>query len=129
MPLGLPLGAVPAPGGACNFLVWAPRAEKVDILILSPPQRIVPMRPQERGSFHALVQDAPPGTRYRYRLNGSLERPDPASRFQPAGVHGPSQVVDARFDWSDAAWHGLALPEYVLYELHVGTFTPQGTFD
>ncbi len=129
MPLGLPLGAVPAPGGACNFLVWAPRAEKVDILILSPPQRIVPMRPQERGYFHALVQDAPPGTRYRYRLNGSLERPDPASRFQPEGVHGPSQVVDARFDWSDAAWHGLALPEYVLYELHVGTFTPEGTFD
>jgi maltooligosyltrehalose trehalohydrolase len=128
MPLKFRLGAVPAPGGACSFLLWAPRAEKVDIQILSPPERIAPMQPQECGYFHALLEETPPGTRYRYRLNGSLERPDPVSRFQPDGVHGPSAVVDTRFDWTDRAWPGLALREYVLYELHVGTFTPEGTF-
>jgi maltooligosyltrehalose trehalohydrolase len=66
---------------------------------------------------------------YFYRLNGSIERPDPASRSQPQGVHGPSQVVDPHFDWHDQNWFGLPLKDYVLYELHVGAFTPEGTLD
>ncbi|MBP1726352.1 MAG: GlgB, partial [Deltaproteobacteria bacterium] len=69
-----------------------------------------------------------PGTRYFYRLDGESERPDPASRFQPEGVHGPSQVVDSRFSWGDAGWFGLPLRDYIIYELHVGTFTGEGTF-
>ena len=128
-PLDFPLGAVSTADGACSFLVWTPRAEKVDVHILSPRERFVPMQPQERGYFHALVKDVRPGVLYSYRLNGDTDRPDPASRFQPQGVHGPSQVADSRFNWTDDSWRGLPLDEYVLYELHVGTFTPQGTFD
>ncbi len=91
---------------------------------------MVPMQSAERGYFHTRLSDLPAGALYRYRLNGhGDERPDPASRSQPQGVHGPSQVVDSRFDWTDAAWRGLPLEKYVLYELHVGTFTPEGTFD
>jgi len=75
-----------------------------------------------------VLEDVPPGSLYLIRLDGR-ERPDPASRFQPEGVHGPSQVVDLHRDWQDAAWRGLPLSGYVFYELHVGTFTPEGTFD
>jgi maltooligosyltrehalose trehalohydrolase len=81
------------------------------------------------GYFHAFVEDIAAGALYRYRLNDEKERPDPASRSQPQGVHGPSQIVDSRFSWNDSDWRGLPLEKYVLYELHVGTFTPQGTFD
>src|SRR5208283_1818802 len=70
-----------------------------------------------------------PGTRYFYRLDGNKERPDPASKFQPEGVHGPSQVIDPHFVWEGPHWSGIPLSHYVLYELHVGTFTAQGTFD
>ena len=87
------------------------------------------MQRLERGYFAARAENVGPGALYRYRLNGQVEHPDPVSRFQPHGVHGPSQVVDHHFDWSDSGWRGLALHEYVLYELHVGTFTPDGTFD
>jgi maltooligosyltrehalose trehalohydrolase len=90
---------------------------------------MVPMQPLERGYFLAHAENAGPGALYRYRLNDRAEHPDPASRFQPQGVHGPSQVVDNYFDWSDAGWRGLSLHEYVLYELHIGTFTTEGTFD
>ncbi|MBN9518810.1 hypothetical protein J0H58_09865 [bacterium] len=71
----------------------------------------------------------PPGARYLYRPDGGDERPDPASRSQPAGVHGLSEVVVPDFAWTDRHWHGLPLDRYVVYELHVGTFTPEGTFD
>ncbi len=128
-PFDFPLGAVLTAPGACSFLVWAPRAQKVDVHILSPRERFVVMQPQGRGYFHALVEDVPPGVLYNYRLDGDADRPDPASRFQPQGVHGPSQVADSRFNWADDHWRGLPLHDYVLYELHVGTFTPQGDFD
>ncbi|MGA9247353.1 MAG: malto-oligosyltrehalose trehalohydrolase [Candidatus Acidiferrales bacterium] len=124
-----PLGAVLTGTGGCSFLVWAPRATKVEVHITFPKERIIAMHSAERGYFHAMVSDVLPGTLYRYRLDGREERPDPASRFQPQGVHGPSQVVDNHFPWTDHAWRGLPLDQYVLYELHVGTFTPAGTFD
>ena len=87
------------------------------------------MARRRRGYHEVLVDGVEPGTLYRYRLDGTLERPDPASRCQPEDVHGPSQVVDSHFDWDDSAWCGIPLREYILYELHVGTFTPEGTFE
>lgn len=82
------------------------------------------------GNFEAVAQEATVGTHYLYRIDGRRERPDPRSRWQPKGVHGPSCVVDpAAFVWSDANWHGHPLRDYVLYELHVGTFSPEGTLD
>jgi maltooligosyltrehalose trehalohydrolase len=81
------------------------------------------------GYFHAVVDGVSAGALYRYRLDNDKERPDPASRYQPRGVQGPSQIVDNRFDWTDSKWTGIPFEKYVFYELHVGTFTPQGTFD
>jgi maltooligosyltrehalose trehalohydrolase len=123
------LGAVLVREGACNFLLWAPKAETVDVHIVHPCDRRIPMQPMERGYFSADVDKIAVGARYRYCLDGQRERPDPASRFQPEGVHGPSEVVDRNFVWTDERWSGIPLEQYVLYELHVGTFTPQGTFD
>ena len=123
------LGGVLVGENACSFLVWAPRAQQVDVCIIEPRERVVPMQAVGCGYFHAVVKGISAGALYRYRLNGEKERPDPASRYQPRGVHGPSQIIDSRFDWNDSRWYGLPLEKYVLYELHVGTFTPQGTFD
>lgn len=125
----IPLGASLLPDNRCNFLVWAPRAQTVDIHIISAKDRLVSMEAGEHGYFAALVDAVPAGALYRYRLNGEVERPDPASAFQPEGVHGPSQVVDSRFNWTDANWRGLPIHDYVLYEIHAGTFTPEGTLD
>src|SRR5690606_37634840 len=88
-----------------------------------------PLTAAPDGSFSAAVEGVLPGTRYTYLVDGRDEFPDPASRSQPEGVHGPSAVIDPRaFRWSDAAWTGAGLAELVIYELHVGTFTPEGTF-
>jgi len=88
------------------------------------------MERDDSGYHRALVQHVGPGARYTYRLGDKTERPDPASRSQPDGVHVASEVVDPRaFAWTDDAWFGLPLPASVIYELHVGTFTPEGTFD
>ncbi len=126
----LELGATPLGDGRCRFLVYAPKAKNVEVRLLSPRGRIVPLERDDRGYHRAVAEDVPPGTLYLYRLDGKKERPDPASRFQPQGVHGPSQVVDRNaFPWEDGEWRGLPLESYVLYELHVGTFTPEGTFD
>jgi maltooligosyltrehalose trehalohydrolase len=128
------LGATYFGDGSCRFLVWAPMAERVEIRQLSPQERSVELEKLPQGYYRAVLTDFDPSGRYVYRLykiqaKEPVERPDPASRFQPEGVHGPSQVVDMEFDWEDADWHGLPLPQYIIYELHVGTFTPVGTFD
>ncbi|MGH9299678.1 MAG: malto-oligosyltrehalose trehalohydrolase [Acidimicrobiales bacterium] len=116
-----------------SFRVWAPRAGSVDLLI---GERRAAMAPEPLagdcsrvGWWQVVVEDAGPGARYSYSLDGGPPRPDPRSPFQPDGVDGPSQVVDhAAFAWSDSNWRGLDLAAAVLYELHVGTFTPEGTF-
>jgi maltooligosyltrehalose trehalohydrolase len=84
---------------------------------------------QQDGEYFLGLVPAAPGDRYWYWLDGALRQPDPASRSQPDGVHGPSQVIDPAFAWGDSKWRGIALEEYLIYELHVGTFTPIGTFD
>jgi maltooligosyltrehalose trehalohydrolase len=124
-----PLGASLSREGNCSFLVWAPRAKKVDVRITGPHERTVATRPLPFGYFYAEVAGIDPGTEYKYLLDGEKERPDPASRFQPHGVHGASQIVGSQFTWKDAQWRGIPLARYVIYELHVGTFTPEGTFD
>jgi len=123
------LGAIPLGGGRCLFRVWAPAASKVEVQILTPEQRLVPLEARDLGYFEAVVEKVPAGACYVFRLDDNLSRPDPASRYQPQGVHGPSQVVDFNFDWTDQAWHGVSLQHYILYELHVGLFTSEGTFD
>ena len=123
------LGAQLVGENACSFLLWAPRANRVDVCLGDPPERAIAMQAVGCGYFHTVAEGVSPGALYRYRLNNEKERPDPASRYQPRGVHGPSQVTDNRFRWNDSGWRGLPLERYVLYELHVGTFTPQGTFD
>jgi maltooligosyltrehalose trehalohydrolase len=87
------------------------------------------MQAKDAGYHQAIVDSVAPGTRYKYRLANGTELPDPVSRQQPEGVHGPSEVVDPGFGWEDDHWFGLPIENYIIYELHVGTFTPQGTFD
>jgi maltooligosyltrehalose trehalohydrolase len=121
------LGANPASDG-CEFLVWAPRAGKVAVHLCGRTGPPIPLEPCGAGYFRVEIPGVGPGDRYLYRLGGDRELPDPASRFQPDGVHGASEVVDPDFAWGQA-WAGLPLARYVFYELHVGTFTPEGTFD
>jgi maltooligosyltrehalose trehalohydrolase len=128
-PQSITLGAVLAGPDRCTFRVWAPLVRQVDVHLVRPTDRIVPMQKDELGYHVALVSDVAPGSDYFYRLDGQTERPDPASRWQPHGVHGPSRVVEPGFAWADATWPGLPLRDYVLYELHVGTFSEAGTFD
>jgi len=127
--MSFPLGATYLGEGHCHFLVWAPGAAKVEVRVVGPSGRTLVMEPQERGYHQVLAEGIAPGTRYYYRLDGGDERPDPASRYQPEGVHGPSEVVDLNFEWAGAGWMGLELADYILYELHVGTYTEGGTFE
>ena len=121
------LGAIVGSNGT-TFRVWAPDHERVDVVVEGVPRSLT-RDPQ--GYWTGTVADIGPGTLYQYRIDGDESRtfPDPASRYQPYGVHGPSQVIDPQaFAWTDAAWRPLTLDETVFYELHVGTFTPGGTF-
>lgn len=126
------LGAVPLPNDRCWFRVWAPRCAEVEVHLVDSPggERYVRMRRDGRGYHQALIDGVPDGALYLYRLNGEKERPDPASRAQPRGVHGPSQVVGRShvFSPAEAEWRGLPLEQLILYELHVGTFSRAGTF-
>jgi len=122
------LGAAYLEGGRCRFRVWAPGA-RIDLRLITPRDRLVRMEPSGNGYHEADVDGVEPGTLYRYQLDGSKERPDPASRLQPEGVHGPSQVLEPHFPWSDSSWHGLPLTDHIIYELHTGTYTPEGTFE
>ena len=121
------LGARLIAPNRCEFRVWAPSRERVELHIVAPVERRVAMNKNEAG-YHEATVDTGAGTRYFFALDGT-DRPDPASRFQPQSVHGPSEVVGEAFEWHDRQWNGIALDDYVIYELHVGTFTPEGTFD
>ncbi len=113
--------------GRTEFCVWAPFAEQVDAHLLENRSHLALARSGEY--FTAIVDSDLTGCRFRYRIDGGDEYPDPASRWQPDGVHGPSAILPQIFEWSDHAWHGLDLKDYIFYELHVGTFSVKGTFD
>ena len=145
------IGAIATPAGT-RFRVWAPASARVEVVVyqdsgfgirdsggeLAPEEvseafrevAAYPLEPQGEGWFGAEVQGMGVGARYRYRLDGGDAFPDPASRSQPDGVHAPSAVIDpGAFAWGDAAWAGRPLGELVIYELHVGTATPEGSFE
>ena len=127
----LPIGAQPDRLGT-RFRVWAANVPRVELLIYDGDavSAQYEMQPQGDGYFEAYLAGMGAGTRYAYSLDGGDPRPDPASRFQPDGVHGPSQVVDpAAFTWTDEQWRGIPLEEAIFYEVHIGTATPEGTFD
>ena len=126
-PFGLKLGALLLDRNRTQFRVWAPERDSVELHIVAPRDERIAMQKTETG-YHEATVECGEGTRYFYVI-GENDRPDPASRFQPEGVHGPSEVVGQEFDWTDKGWKGVPLQDYVVYELHVGTFTEEGTFD
>ncbi len=118
------LGATVSEGKQTRFEVWAPRAKQVVLCLGTPDEQRIQMQPLEKGYFATQIERSLDGMEYVYELNGE-RRADPASRSQPHGALGPSQVVDLTFPWSDHEWHGAALRQLVFYELHVGTFSPK----
>lgn len=128
----LPIGAEVMAQGGVEFRVWAPAALSVEVVLEAGPGAMVmdKLTAEPDGYFTGVVAEAEPGTRYRFRLDGGADLyPDPASRYQPEGPHGSSEVVEpARFAWTDAGWPGVSLEGQVLYEMHIGTFTPAGTW-
>jgi len=123
------LGAWPEENGV-RFRVWAPEHSHVEVVWEDTrTARQATLDRLDDGTFSALVEGLGPGTRYRYALANGLVLPDPASRFQPEGVHGPSEVIDPfAFQWTDGSWTGHPLADLIIYELHVGTFSDSGTF-
>ena len=129
MPWRLTMGAIVTDGGV-RFRVWAPAARSVAVEINHQQHPLSRDSDASDGSWSGFVRDIRPGDKYWFVLNGDLKRPDPYSCSQPEGVHGPSQVVDPdAFEWNDAGWRGVDIKGLVIYQLHVGTATPEGTFD
>ncbi|HEX6747084.1 MAG TPA: malto-oligosyltrehalose trehalohydrolase [Longimicrobium sp.] len=126
----LPFGANVTERGT-EFRVWAPGHERVEVVIYGPDAEAVhPLELENGGWFGCVLGGIGAEARYRYRLDGGDAFPDPASRAQPDGVHEPSEVVDpSAFAWTDGDWQGVELEDLVIYEMHVGAFTPEGTFD
>lgn len=126
----LNLGAETLPEGV-RFRVWAPKRKRVDVVIESEGKMIVPLDPEGNGYFSAVVPDIGEEILYRYRLDKNKNyHPDPCSRFQPEGPHGPSMVVDPQsYRWGDSKWRGVDIAGQVIYEIHIGTFTTKGTLD
>ncbi|TMG88267.1 MAG: malto-oligosyltrehalose trehalohydrolase, partial [Betaproteobacteria bacterium] len=129
----MPFGAEVRADGRVRFRLWAPAAAHVELVLCAPHDRAarepLPMHRCEDG-FHELITGwAHPGSRYRFRIDGRIEVADPASRANPDDVRGASEVIDpCAFAWDDTAWPGRPWHEAVIYELHVGTFTPAGRF-
>ncbi len=129
IPRGLPGGAQTSESGT-SFRVWAPRASAVDVVFEDTSLTDLKLTARDGGYFEGFAAGVRAGTGYRYRLDGEGPYPDPYSRFQPDGPHGPSLIVDpAAYPWADANWSGIDMRGQVIYELHVGAFTPEGSFD
>jgi maltooligosyltrehalose trehalohydrolase len=129
MPKGLFIGALPSARGT-RFRVWAPKAREVEVVLTNRASRHG-LKAEEAGYFSSIVPNARAGDRYRFSLDGGEPFPDPASRYQPEGPHGSSEIIDPyAYGWSEAEskWGGVFLERQIFYELHIGTFTPQGTY-
>jgi maltooligosyltrehalose trehalohydrolase len=125
----MPVGAeIQNNGLGTHFRVWAPQHSSVSVTFEDGRER-ARLTSEEGGYFSDFVAGIAPGARYKYELDGGEAYPDPASRYQPTGPHGWSEIVDpTSFQWSDDAWQGIQLQGQVIYELHLGTFTPEGTW-
>src|SRR5947209_10170646 len=118
----LPVGAELLPQGGVHFRVWAPKRRRIDVVV-DGRAGVVELHRDDGGYFAGVAADVRPGALYRFRLDGGEAFPDPASRCQPQGPHGPSQLVDPNgFRWTDGGWRGVALAGQEIYEMHVGTF-------
>jgi maltooligosyltrehalose trehalohydrolase len=127
--MGRKVGAEYTNEDTCQFTVWAPSAEKVEV-VWKEEKEAEALEKDESGYWSKTIFGVKPGTLYKYRLDGQKEHPDPASRSQPDGVHSWSRTVDQHaHQWKDENWKGLATAQMIIYELHVGTFTPEGTFE
>src|SRR4030095_3187756 len=127
-----PIGAELVGENQIHFRVWAPKAREVDVVLEDTAEakpKFFPLTAEPGGYFSGAAK-AGPGTRYRFRVNGAEHYyPDPASRFQPDGPHGASCIVDpTAFRWTDTEWSGLKLEGQIFYEMHIGTFTKEGTW-
>jgi maltooligosyltrehalose trehalohydrolase len=124
----LPVGAECQPTGGVHFRVWAPRCRELWVEIEGIP--VLALHSEPGGYFSGFASNATAGMQYRLGTDGNSERlPDPASRFQPEGPHGPSEIIDPfAFAWTDGSWRGRPREELVLYEMHIGTFTREGNW-
>src|SRR5207302_1942881 len=126
----MPFGAALRQDGNVRFRLWAPAAREIELCLANTNNPTdIPLEQHDDGWFELVTGAAQPGSGYSFRIDGGQLVPDPASRFQPRDAHGPSEVLDPDiFDWQDGDWRGRRWEEAVIYELHVGTFTPAGTF-
>jgi maltooligosyltrehalose trehalohydrolase len=127
----MPIGAELVPGRGVHFRVWSPNARRVDLVLEEGPgaPAALPLEAEADGYYSGTAPDAGAGTLYRFRLDAGEALPDPASRFQPRGPHGPSEVIDpSTYEWTDDDWEGVRAEGQVLYEMHIGTFTAEGTW-
>ena len=128
-PWRLDLGAEVLADGV-RFRFWAPKRKRVEVVIEDRDEIIVPLKPERNGYFSRFIPDIGAGALYWYRLDKEGKYPDPCSRFQPEGPHGPSMIVDPwAYRWGDSNWRRVGIRGQVIYELHIGTFTAEGTFD
>lgn len=128
MKLRKELGATLLNPNTTQFVVWAPLAENMEVHIISPKEKYYPLQKQNFGYFIGVFENVPAGSLYYFVQNGKDRRPDPASHYMPQGVFGPSEVIDQKYNWTDQNWKNIPLRHYVIYELHVGTFSKEGTF-
>jgi maltooligosyltrehalose trehalohydrolase len=125
----MPFGAEVAEDGKVRFRLWAPAATTVDLIVSGQGFKTFPMTAAESGWFELVTGEAKAGSRYKFQIDRNQKVPDPASRFQPQDVHGASEIIDpGAFRWSQENWQGRPWEEAVVYELHVGTFSPSGLF-
>jgi maltooligosyltrehalose trehalohydrolase len=127
-----PCGAISQPDGSVRWRVWSPQAKSLQLVLYQRDagQRTLEMEPEPGGYFVRRERGIAEGQRYSFRIDGGPARPDPASRWQPDGVHRPSAVLlPEQFVWAEGGWTSIPREQLVIYELHVGTFTPEGTFD
>jgi maltooligosyltrehalose trehalohydrolase len=121
------IGALHQEDGRCEFVVWAPLCHHVTLHLVAPIEKRLQMHRDEKGYWRITLREVPENTQYLFQLDNTRERPDPASRSQPNGVHRPSALLSLKRD-PLSNWQGIPLNDYLIYELHIGTFTPTGTF-
>jgi maltooligosyltrehalose trehalohydrolase len=124
------IGANYLGGGACEFTVWAPHRNNLGLKIVHPYEGLYPMYRDMAGYWRITLNGIHQETRYFYKLDDDAEHADPASSYQPFGIMGPSQVVDhIGYQWDDSDWMGISVSSLIIYEIHIGTFTKEGTFE